>query len=82
MPLDISLVTAHFCEYLQIKLGLFSVVKRKLVVTSDLPKIISVVVMKIRAKLFLVVPDRMIRGKIANFGCRLSDWTLGRKPFL
>lgn len=51
MPLNISLVTAHFCEYLEIELGLFSVVKRKLVVTSYLPKIISMVVMKIRAKL-------------------------------
>lgn len=38
MPLNISLVTAHFCEYLEIELGLFTVVKRKLVVTSYLPK--------------------------------------------
>lgn len=51
MLLNISLVTAHFCECLEIELGLFSVLKRKLVVTSYLPKIISMVVMKIRAKL-------------------------------
>lgn len=36
MPLDISLVTVYFCEYLEIELGLLSVVKRKLVVTSYL----------------------------------------------
>lgn len=46
MPLDISSVTAHFCEYLETDLGPFSVVKRKLVVTSYLPEIISMVVMK------------------------------------
>lgn len=36
MPLYISLVTAHFCEYMEIKLRQLSVAKRKLVVTSYL----------------------------------------------
>lgn len=71
MPLNISLVTAHFCEYLEIELGLFTGVKRKLVVTSYLPKIITMVVMKIRAKLFFVVPDQMTRGKtVLAVGCQ------------
>lgn len=81
MPLAINLVTPHFYEYLERELGLFSVVKRRLVVTQYLPKVISRAVMKMRAKLLLAVPDRKTRGKPLNFGCGLSAWTLGRKPF-
>lgn len=73
MPLAINLVTTHFCEYLERELGLFSVVKRRLVVTQYLPKVISKAVMKMRAKLLLAVPDRITRGKPLNFGCGLSD---------
>lgn len=53
----ISLVTAHFWEYLEGELGLFSVVKRRLVVTQYLPKVTSRSVMKMKAKLFLVMPE-------------------------
>lgn len=55
----INLVTAHFCEYLQREIGLFSAVKKRLVVTQYLPTVISRAFMKMRDKLFLVVPHKI-----------------------
>lgn len=57
MPLDISSVTAHFREeYLEIRAGPVQCCEKE--AGGDiLPKIISMVAMKVRAKLFFVMPD-------------------------